>query len=47
MKENSPTKAAQVIAFLKANSGELPHAPKAKSEKSVAKPAKKSSKRRS
>ncbi|MSW99096.1 MAG: hypothetical protein F2815_04365 [Actinobacteria bacterium] len=46
MKENSLTKAAEVIAFLKANSDETPTALKNKGKKSVVKPAKKSSKRR-
>ena len=46
MKRNSLGKAAEVIAFLRANSEDPAAFPKSKTEKAVAKPAKKSPKKR-
>jgi hypothetical protein len=46
MKENSPGKAAEVISFLRANSEDPAALPKSKTKKAVAKPLKKSSKKR-
>jgi hypothetical protein len=45
MKRNSPGKAAEVIAFLRANSEDPAAFPKSKTKKAVAKPAKKSPKK--
>jgi hypothetical protein len=47
MKRTSSGKAAEVIAFLRANSEDPAAFPKSTTKKSVAKPAKKGSKKRS
>ena len=46
MKRNSPGKAAEVIAFLRANSDESLAAPKAKRKKSVANSVKKTARKK-